>query len=222
MRRKRKNVKDIYSDAHFKAACLHIFHSPRLCRLTNVLVEILTIFNIYAIIKIEYVLYKFVNLHNLEPLEASMKSALLTTVNIAQEIDDLLKSFPKKLRIKAVDKELQTLIADLGPAREDPLRVPDVDISPETDELERKLYTKVKDLAQILSVRLRLNLRLNDYIYIGDIVQKQPIDILQCTGIGKVYLKELTFYLDEVGLTFGMKLEAFPNPNVIQRLSGGR
>ncbi len=150
-----------------------------------------------------------------------MKIALIITGATAQEIVDLQNNFPNKLRSKAVNEDSQTVNAEFSLAIEDLLRIPRVDTSSETDELERKLYARVEDLNHLLSIRAINGLRLNEYMYVGTIVQKQPSDILQCKGLGKVYLNEISSYLAEVGLAFGMKLESFPNPNVIRRLSGG-
>ena len=64
----------------------------------------------------------------------------------------------------------------------------------------------IEDLAE-LSVRSRNSLQKENIRSLGDLVQRSEDDMLQIENFGKKSLKEISDFLEEHGLRFGMKLE---------------
>lgn len=65
----------------------------------------------------------------------------------------------------------------------------------------------IEDLAE-LSVRSRNSLQKENIRTLGDLVRKSEDDMLQIENFGKKSLKEISDFLEEHGLRFGMALEA--------------
>jgi DNA-directed RNA polymerase subunit alpha len=69
------------------------------------------------------------------------------------------------------------------------------------------LFTRpIEDLAE-LSVRSRNSLQKENIRTLGDLVQRSEDDMLQIENFGKKSLKEISDFLEEHGLRFGMQLE---------------
>ena len=77
-------------------------------------------------------------------------------------------------------------------------------------ELNENLFRPVSELE--LSVRSANCLKNANITLIGELVQKTEADMLKTKNFGRKSLNEIKAILEEMGLSFGMKLENFP-PN---------
>jgi len=75
-----------------------------------------------------------------------------------------------------------------------------------SDRLQDLLTRSIEDLAE-LSVRSRNSLQKENIRTLGDLVRRDEEDMLQIENFGKKSLKEISDFLEEHGLSFGMKLE---------------
>ena len=55
---------------------------------------------------------------------------------------------------------------------------------------------------------------------IGELVSKTEAEMLKTQNFGRKSLNEIKDILSEMGLTFGMKLEGFPDQEIMSRLRG--
>ena len=78
--------------------------------------------------------------------------------------------------------------------------------SPVSDHLSELLRRSIEDLAE-LSVRSRNSLQKESIETLGDLVRRSEADMLGIENFGKKSLKEISDFLDEHGLHFGMKVE---------------
>jgi DNA-directed RNA polymerase subunit alpha len=78
---------------------------------------------------------------------------------------------------------------------------------PVPERLQDLFDRPIEDLAE-LSVRSRNSLQKENIQKLGDLVQKTEEDMLGIENFGKKSLKEISDFLEEHGLRFGMKLEA--------------
>lgn len=74
------------------------------------------------------------------------------------------------------------------------------------ERLQDLFARPIEDLAE-LSVRSRNSLQKENIRTLGDLVQKTEDDMLQIENFGKKSLKEISDFLEEHGLRFGMQLE---------------
>jgi DNA-directed RNA polymerase subunit alpha len=74
------------------------------------------------------------------------------------------------------------------------------------DRLKDLFARPIEDLAE-LSVRSRNSLQKENIQTLGDLVQRSEDDMLAIENFGKKSLKEISDFLEEHGLRFGMKLE---------------
>ena len=74
------------------------------------------------------------------------------------------------------------------------------------DRLKELFARPIEDLAE-LSVRSRNSLQKENIQTLGDLVQRSEEDMLAIENFGKKSLKEISDFLEEHGLRFGMKLE---------------
>ncbi len=90
---------------------------------------------------------------------------------------------------------------------EEPRRriVPELGFRPE-------LLQKVDDLE--LSVRSANCLKNENIIYIGDLVQKNEIDMLRTPNFGRKSLNEIKLILEQMDLTLGMEVPNWPPENI--------
>lgn len=93
----------------------------------------------------------------------------------------------------------------------------DVDAVDES-RVNENLYRTVEELE--LSVRSANCLKNAGIKLIGELVSKSESEMLKTQNFGRKSLNEIKDILTEMGLTFGMKLETFPDPDVIKRLRG--
>ncbi len=88
----------------------------------------------------------------------------------------------------------------------------------EADKINENLYRTVDELE--LSVRSANCLKNAGIKLIGELVSKSEIEMLKTQNFGRKSLNEIKDILSDMGLTFGMKLESFPDPEHIRRLRG--
>ena len=74
------------------------------------------------------------------------------------------------------------------------------------ERLQDLFARPIEDLAE-LSVRSRNSLQKENIRSLGDLVQRSEDDMLQIENFGKKSLKEISDFLEEHGLRFGMQLE---------------
>jgi DNA-directed RNA polymerase subunit alpha len=74
------------------------------------------------------------------------------------------------------------------------------------ERLQDLFERPIEDLAE-LSVRSRNSLQKENIRTLGDLVQRSEDDMLQIENFGKKSLKEISDFLEEHGLRFGMQLE---------------
>lgn len=94
---------------------------------------------------------------------------------------------------------------------------------PEEDEVQKineNLYRSVEELE--LSVRSANCLKNARIGLIGDLVQRTEAEMLKTQNFGRKSLNEIKDILAEMGLTLGMKLENFPDPEYLKVLQKSR
>ena len=74
------------------------------------------------------------------------------------------------------------------------------------DRLQDLFSRPIEDLAE-LSVRSRNSLQKENIQTLGELVQKTEDEMLSIENFGKKSLKEISDFLDEHGLRFGMRLQ---------------
>jgi DNA-directed RNA polymerase subunit alpha len=85
-------------------------------------------------------------------------------------------------------------------------------------KVNENLYRTVDELE--LSVRSANCLKNAGIKLIGELVSKTEAEMLKTQNFGRKSLNEIKDILTEMGLTFGMRLDSFPDPEVIKRLRG--
>lgn len=88
----------------------------------------------------------------------------------------------------------------------------------EDSKVNENLYRMVDELE--LSVRSANCLKNAGIKLIGELVSKTEAEMLKTQNFGRKSLNEIKDILSEMGLTFGMRLDNFPDPEVIKRLRG--
>jgi DNA-directed RNA polymerase subunit alpha len=97
------------------------------------------------------------------------------------------------------------------------------DEEPEEEEVHKineNLYRSVEELE--LSVRSANCLKNAEISLIGDLVQKTEAEMLKTQNFGRKSLNEIKDILADMGLTLGMKLDNFPDPEYMKVLQKGR
>jgi DNA-directed RNA polymerase subunit alpha len=82
-------------------------------------------------------------------------------------------------------------------------------------KINENLYRPVDELE--LSVRSANCLQNADIKFIGELVQRSEQEMLKTKNFGRKSLNEIREILHEMGLGFGMRLEAFPNREELER-----
>ncbi len=90
----------------------------------------------------------------------------------------------------------------------------------EREKLNENLYRSVEELE--LSVRSANCLKNAGIKLIGELVSRSEAEMLKTQNFGRKSLNEIKDILAEMGLTLGMKLENFPDPEIMRRLRGER
>ena len=96
----------------------------------------------------------------------------------------------------------------------------EVESEEDRDKINENLYRLVDELE--LSVRSANCLKNAGIKLIGELVSKTEAEMLKTQNFGRKSLNEIKDILGEMGLTLGMKLEGFPDPEVLRRLRGER
>ncbi|MDK2848117.1 MAG: DNA-directed polymerase subunit alpha [Desulfuromonadales bacterium] len=92
--------------------------------------------------------------------------------------------------------------------------------SEENRKINENLYRSVEELE--LSVR-SANCLKNDNIHlIGDLVQRSEAEMLKTQNFGRKSLNEIKDILAEMGLSLGMVLENFPDPEYLKMIQEGK
>jgi DNA-directed RNA polymerase subunit alpha len=92
-------------------------------------------------------------------------------------------------------------------------------VAEETRKINENLYRSVEELE--LSVRSANCLKNADIRLIGDLVQKSEAEMLKTQNFGRKSLNEIKDLLAEMGLTLGMKLDSFPDPEYLKMIQKG-
>ncbi len=89
----------------------------------------------------------------------------------------------------------------------------------ESVKINENLYRTVDELE--LSVRSANCLKNADIRLIGELVQKSEAEMLKTQNFGRKSLNEIKDILAEMGLTLGMKLDSFPDPEYLKMIQKG-
>ncbi len=92
-------------------------------------------------------------------------------------------------------------------------------VSEESRKINENLYRSVDELE--LSVRSANCLKNANIHLIGDLVQKTEAEMLKTQNFGRKSLNEIKDILAEMGLTLGMVLENFPDPEYLKMIREG-
>lgn len=90
----------------------------------------------------------------------------------------------------------------------------------EREKFNENLYRSVDELE--LSVRSANCLKNAGIKLIGELVSRSEAEMLKTQNFGRKSLNEIKDILADMGLTLGMKLEGFPDPEIMRRLRGER
>jgi DNA-directed RNA polymerase subunit alpha len=88
----------------------------------------------------------------------------------------------------------------------------------ERERFNENLYRSVDELE--LSVRSANCLKNAGIKLIGELVSRSEAEMLKTQNFGRKSLNEIKDILVDMGLTLGMKLEGFPDPEIMRRLRG--
>jgi len=94
----------------------------------------------------------------------------------------------------------------------------EIEAEEETEKINENLYRTVEELE--LSVRSANCLKNAGIKLIGELVSRSESEMLKTQNFGRKSLNEIKDILGEMGLTLGMKLDSFPDPQVMSRLRG--
>ncbi len=89
----------------------------------------------------------------------------------------------------------------------------------EKQKINENLYRSVEELE--LSVRSANCLKNAQINLIGELVQKTEAEMLKTQNFGRKSLNEIKDILAEMGLSLGMKLETFPDPEYLKLIQKG-
>jgi DNA-directed RNA polymerase subunit alpha len=90
----------------------------------------------------------------------------------------------------------------------------------ERERFNENLYRTVDELE--LSVRSANCLKNAGIKLIGELVSRSEAEMLKTQNFGRKSLNEIKDILADMGLTLGMKLDNFPDPEILRRLRGER
>jgi DNA-directed RNA polymerase subunit alpha len=90
----------------------------------------------------------------------------------------------------------------------------------ESRKINENLYRSVDELE--LSVRSANCLKNANIRLIGELVQRSEAEMLKTQNFGRKSLNEIKDILTDMGLTLGMKLESFPDPEYLRMIQKGR
>ncbi len=90
----------------------------------------------------------------------------------------------------------------------------------ESRKINENLYRSVEELE--LSVRSANCLKNADIRLIGDLVQRSEAEMLKTQNFGRKSLNEIKDILAEMGLSLGVKIDNFPDPEYLKMIQKGR
>ena len=93
---------------------------------------------------------------------------------------------------------------------------PEVAEDEESKKINENLYRSVEELE--LSVRSANCLKNANIRLIGDLVQRSEAEMLKTQNFGRKSLNEIKDILSEMGLTLGMAMENFPDPEYLKMI----
>jgi len=96
----------------------------------------------------------------------------------------------------------------------------EVDTEEETERVNENLYRTVDELE--LSVRSANCLKNAGIKLIGELVSRSESEMLKTQNFGRKSLNEIKDILVDMGLTLGMKLDNYPEPQILARLRGDK
>lgn len=94
------------------------------------------------------------------------------------------------------------------------------EVDEDVTRINENLYRSVEELE--LSVRSANCLKNAQINMIGELVQKSEAEMLKTQNFGRKSLNEIKDILSEMGLTLGMKIEGFPDPEYLKLIQQGR
>jgi len=101
---------------------------------------------------------------------------------------------------------------------EDAEEVEDFEVEEDKDRINENLYRSVDELE--LSVRSANCLKNAGIKLIGELVSRTEAEMLKTQNFGRKSLNEIKDVLADMGLTLGMNLEEFPDPETLRRIRG--
>ncbi len=94
----------------------------------------------------------------------------------------------------------------------------EAEVEEEKEKTNENLYRSVEELE--LSVRSANCLKNAGIKLIGELVSRTEAEMLKTQNFGRKSLNEIKDVLAEMGLTLGMQLDNFPDPEVLSRIRG--
>lgn len=98
--------------------------------------------------------------------------------------------------------------------------VEEFEVVEDRDRINENLYRSVDELE--LSVRSANCLKNAGIKLIGELVSRSEAEMLKTQNFGRKSLNEIKDVLADMGLTLGMTLESFPDPEIMRRIRGER
>jgi DNA-directed RNA polymerase subunit alpha len=93
-------------------------------------------------------------------------------------------------------------------------------VGEEARKINENLYRSVEELE--LSVRSANCLKNANIRLIGELVQRSEAEMLKTQNFGRKSLNEIKDILSDMGLTLGMKVDNFPDPEYLRMIQKGR
>ncbi|MDL1965199.1 MAG: DNA-directed RNA polymerase subunit alpha, partial [Candidatus Desulfofervidus auxilii] len=129
------------------------------------------------------------------------------TITSEKAISLAAKILRDQLDIFLIEEEEETLSPELPEEKE--------------EEIPKEIFYKnIDDLE--LSVRALNCLKNTDIHLIGELVQKTEDELLKTRNFGRKSLNEIKNVLHQMGLSLGMELQDFPDPEILKKIEGGQ
>jgi len=129
------------------------------------------------------------------------------TITSEKAISLAAKILRDQLDIFLIEEEEETLAPELPEEEE--------------EEIPKEIFYKnIDDLE--LSGRALNCLKNSDIHLIGELVQKTEEELLKTRNFGRKSLNEIKNVLHQMGLSLGMELQDFPDPEILKKTEGGQ
>ena len=129
------------------------------------------------------------------------------TITSEKAISLAAKILRDQLDIFLIEEEEETLPSELPEEKE--------------EEIPKEVFYKnIDDLE--LSVRALNCLKNANIRFIGELVQKTEEELLKTKNFGRKSLNEIKNVLHQMGLSLGMELQDFPDPEILKKIEGGQ